>query len=134
MTEITWMKMQQSLANVHTFVDEKFTDEALKKRLLPRLEEAYSAFKSAMRTSRTKEKLKRIDRALALLKSASTAEKRWINAHNRKAWGDLYHGASKTPYSDLIKAQKAFPDRPYIWAFRKMLAEYREQLEKEGGG
>jgi hypothetical protein len=48
-------------------------------------------------------------------------------------WGNLYGGVSSTPYSDLIKAQTIFPDKPMVWAFAKMLEEYIKQRKKGEG-
>ena len=128
--KIEWTTMWRDLLGIYSFVEQKFTDEKLKARLLPVLQEASEAFNSTLRTSRPKEKLKRIDRALAALKRASVLEKRWLTSHHKNTWGSLYSGSSQTPYSDLIEAQKGFPNEAYIWAFEKKLKVYREQIER----
>ncbi len=127
--KVEWTTMWSDILKLHQFVEEKYTDERLKKKLLPMVEQAYEAFKSTLRTAKPKEKQKRVDKAIKILDYASRIEKRSITGRQKKALSDLYSGSSKTPYSDIIAAQKNFPQEPYVWAFAKKLRVYREQME-----
>ncbi len=132
--KISSSQMRSALLSAWDFVDQKWEECGAKKSTLAHLERAYGHWKKwemwgePTDPKRSKRRFRHLDNALASLQAAAKIEKREVKRLRKAFINTLYGGESKTPYSDAISAQKKMPDKEYIWAFQKMLEEYRKEV------
>lgn len=132
--KITSSQMRFALLTAWEFVDQKWEEVEAKKSALSHLESAFEHWKKwemwgePTDPKRSKRRFRHLDNADAELQSAAKIEKMEVKRLQQAFLNSLYGGESKTPYSDAISAQKKMPDKEYIWAFRKMLEEYRKEV------